>query len=220
MDKAYGYIYKITSPTNRIYIGKTSNLVNRKRFYENLYCKAQPKLYRSLTKYGWKSHSFEIIDTSNNPTHLNELEIKYIKLYDCFNSGLNCTMGGEGITGFKMSKESKIKMSNKAKGRPSPTKGKIMTDEQKLKISVSKKGKKIKSNKWTENKREIYSKHLNTIHENNKKHILKFDLENNFIKEYSSVQEAALELNTRYNNISRVLAGKRKTLYGYKWKYK
>jgi hypothetical protein len=38
---------------------------------------------------------------------LNELEIKYIKQYDSFNNGYNLTLGGDSISGYKFSEESK-----------------------------------------------------------------------------------------------------------------
>lgn len=80
-------IYKITSPTNKIYIGQTVNIVKRKSRYKTLKCFKQRKLYSSLVKYGWKSHIFETIhelpeDVSQEV--LNEYEIFYWQQYiDC-----------------------------------------------------------------------------------------------------------------------------------------
>ena len=61
MKKIIG-IYKITSPTNRIYIGSSNDIYNRWCSYKNLKCKSQTKLYNSLLKYGAENHIFEIIE--------------------------------------------------------------------------------------------------------------------------------------------------------------
>ena len=46
-----GVIYKITSPSNKIYIGQTSNFKNRMSCYKAAKNKTQVKLYNSLIKY-------------------------------------------------------------------------------------------------------------------------------------------------------------------------
>ena len=55
------YIYKITSPTNKIYIGQTWNLKKRVYQYSKIKCKTQPKLYASLKKYGWENHILKVV---------------------------------------------------------------------------------------------------------------------------------------------------------------
>lgn len=54
-------IYKITSPTNKIYIGQSINIKGRWGSYRNLDCKSQDKLYKSLKKHGPENHKFEIV---------------------------------------------------------------------------------------------------------------------------------------------------------------
>tara|TARA_R110000868_G_scaffold111290_1_gene300723 strand:+ start:5218 stop:5709 length:492 start_codon:yes stop_codon:yes gene_type:complete len=56
-----GYVYMITSPSNRIYIGSTKNTEKRWAFYYSLNCKLQIKLYNSLLKYGPENHIFEVV---------------------------------------------------------------------------------------------------------------------------------------------------------------
>lgn len=52
------------------------------------------------------------------------------------------------------------------------------------------------------------------------KPVLQFDLENNFIKEYSSGGEAAKEINGTASAINRCCNGLAKTHKGFKWKFK
>jgi group I intron endonuclease len=55
------WIYKITSPTGKVYIGSTINYRNRFSKYKALSCTAQTKLYSSFCKHGFGTHSFEIL---------------------------------------------------------------------------------------------------------------------------------------------------------------
>ena len=86
-------IYKITSPSNKVYIGQSKNINSRIKTYEKLRCKGQTKLYNSLKKYGFKNHKIEIIEQCSIDK-LNDLEIHYISLYDSCNTGLNISPGG------------------------------------------------------------------------------------------------------------------------------
>ena len=94
-------------------------------------------------------------------------------------------------------KESKRKISEGLKGHISPNKGKKMSKESCEKKSKSMMGVMNKS-------------------------ILQYDLQDNFIKEWSSISEAYLSLNKKITNgcINLACKGKIKTAFGYKWKYK
>jgi hypothetical protein len=61
---------------------------------------------------------------------------------------------------------------------------------------------------------------IKNLTENNKKHILQYDLDGNFIKEWSSIKEAGLSLNKRGAAIGECCQEKRKTAYKYIWKFK
>jgi len=148
-------IYKITSPTGKIYIGQSVNIFKRWNSYNSLHCVKQIKLYSSLKKHGVKNHKFEVICQCSKE-ELNNLEIYYIDLYQCFNSefGLNLKSGGDSKNisdetraklskamtgnknglGKKHSDEYKRKMSEQRKGIK-------FTDEHKAKLSAAKKGK-------------------------------------------------------------------------------
>ena len=55
-------IYKITSPSNRIYIGQTVDFIKRKSHYRNLKRNHQIRLFNSIKKYGWDKHKLELIE--------------------------------------------------------------------------------------------------------------------------------------------------------------
>lgn len=54
-------IYEIISPTNKVYVGQSTNLEKRIRYYKLTDCRFQVKLYNSLRKHGWIAHKFGIL---------------------------------------------------------------------------------------------------------------------------------------------------------------
>lgn len=54
-------IYKITSPSGKIYIGQSVDIENRFKTYLRYSCKSQPKLLASLKSYGSENHIYEIL---------------------------------------------------------------------------------------------------------------------------------------------------------------
>ena len=54
----------------------------------------------------------------------------------------------------------------------------------------------------------------------NRKPIIQYDLDGNFIREWDYIKKAGIELGLHHQNISRVLKGKRKTVGGFVFKYK
>lgn len=143
-------IYKITSPTGRIYIGQSIDIEKRRRMYVNNHCKKQQKLHASLCKYGFSEHNFEVIEECEWDL-LNEREEYWIEFYGTFNSdfGLNLSSGG---LNKRVSEETKRKISNSKKGtlRPDLTirnttvKRPPMSEEQKSKHRDSNLGRKHK----------------------------------------------------------------------------
>jgi len=138
-------IYKITSPTNSIYIGQSINIISRWNEYKRYCCKGQSRLYNSLLKHGHEKHKFEILCQCDR-NELDNLEIFYVNLYQSFNSdfGMNLKEGG-GSRG-KVSDETKLRLSISHKGkkwsdelRIKRTGGKH-TKEHKEKISKALKG--------------------------------------------------------------------------------
>lgn len=106
-------IYKITSLSNKVYIGQSTNIEKRFKQYNKLLNKRQIKLYNSFQKYGINNHKFEIIQECN-VDQLNELEIFWGHHYNVLGEdGLNLRLGkGRG----SCSDETKQKISQSLKG--------------------------------------------------------------------------------------------------------
>jgi group I intron endonuclease len=132
-------IYKITSPSNKVYIGQSINVESRFKSYKNLSnCSNQIKLINSLKKYGPENHSFEILEECRFEL-LNERERYWQEYYNsCGDSGLNLILTGTSQKKSLHSEESKNKIKEARK------KQKIKhSEETKIKIGKSNKGKKL-----------------------------------------------------------------------------
>lgn len=122
-------IYKITSPSEKIYIGQSIDIERRFKHYKRMACKQQVKIYNSMLKYGVDAHIFEILELCDTE-ELNNRERYYQELYDSVNNGLNLFyVKSEHFNGAH-SEESKKKISDSKKG-------KTFTDEHKYKIGLS-----------------------------------------------------------------------------------
>lgn len=138
-------IYKITSPSGKIYVGQSTNLRKRKNVYKHLRCVDQRLLYNSLLKYGWDSHIFEVIHLCS-PEELNKWEKYYGDFFKCRDPklGLNlreygnhgkhseetCKKIGAIHKGKKLSEAHKAAVSKAQKGR-------IVSEETKQKLKAS-----------------------------------------------------------------------------------
>lgn len=150
------YCYIDKKDNQIVYVGKDSNIDknkrHRKHFSPSKY-DAQPInriLQNNPDRYTYQV-LWEIDDCTDN--HLNQMEIYYIKKYG---PQFNFTEGGDGMSGFKHSEESRKKISESLKGKKSYE----MTEEIKKKISESLKGK--KPYEMTEETKKKMSKSRNT----------------------------------------------------------
>lgn len=148
LTNVIGYIYKITSPNGKIYIGQTINLKERKRAYKGNSFKKQTHLWNNCQKYNWNpSETIEIIDEclcGEGKDSLNEREIYWIDYFDSFRNGLNCTEGGKGQLSKIWTEEQKINASEgKKNGKVSSRVYEKLSDETKQKIREKLKGGKL-----------------------------------------------------------------------------
>jgi group I intron endonuclease len=88
-------IYKITNKVdNMSYIGQSINIEERWKRHKSMAGKSELPLYRAFAKYGINNFSFEVLQECQQE-QLNDLETYWIKCYDTYYNGYNCTMGGE-----------------------------------------------------------------------------------------------------------------------------
>lgn len=116
-------IYLLISPSYKCYVGKSVNLANRfKQHRLNDRNTEGPALHKALNKYGWDNFLKVILETFEDDVedkYISKREVHWIKYHETFGSqGYNCTKGGEGMSGYKHTKETLRKISLALKGRP------------------------------------------------------------------------------------------------------
>ncbi len=119
-------IYKITSPSGKVYIGQTRNYHKRVKGYTDGGCsKCQPAIYRSIKKYGASAHKNELVYELPNDVSqdiLNTYEVFYI---DQLKEGgvklLNIRGGGGQIGKWSSESIEKMRIGNSGKKQSKET---------------------------------------------------------------------------------------------------
>lgn len=232
-----GIVYKVTSPSNKIYIGITiTNLKERQRTHlRDVNKGSKLPFHNAIRKYGIENLVWEVIDNENDFQKLKKLEINYIKEYDTYNKGYNQTLGGEGSFGFKHTKEqkennSKIRkqfLSNK-ENRDKISKSVIKTNKENPQLG--KKHSKLMKGRFKLDKNRIavsdgMKKYLSTK-ENRLKHALdrgakpfKVKKDGVDVGEWIIQSECAEKLGLLKSHLNKCLKGLRNSHKGYTFEY-
>ena len=187
-----GFIYKITSPSGRIYVGQTYEIGQRISNYKALRHRSKKSIIIwSIKKYGWAAHSFEVIEEVEDSL-MNEREIFWIAELKTFYPqnphGMNLTFGGGGVRQPWKHDLERVAKAKLRCGDKSPMYGKSLSAEAKDKISKSV----SKYNK--ENGVAPLPICYQILKGKQSIAVLCYDLKGDFIAEYSSITDAAKSL--------------------------
>lgn len=195
-----GVIYKITSPSGRLYVGKSINLKKRVKDYKYQCEKRKSIVHDSIRGYGWENHKLEIIEECENDK-LSEREIFWIKELNTHHynnpKGMNMTIGGEmGGGSWIHDTERRKKQSERFSGTGGTFYGHHHTEENK----------KLYSELATKRNKEQGRKVPTWGAEKGRLKIIKsvvcYDNKGCFLKEYESATLASKQLNTSRSNIN------------------
>lgn len=207
----------------------------------------QYKFARAILKYGWNNFEHEILFTGLTVEEAKEKEKELIQKYDSFHNGYNSTLGGDGSTGLKHSEKTKEILRRQHLGLKASEESK-----KKMSLSQIEFRKNLTLAERKEffglpgNKNGMYGKHRfgkenpfygkkhsqqtkNKISKansgrisNQRKSVLQYDLNGNFVKEWPSITSASLFLGKANGNghICQCCKGQRKYAFGFIWKYK
>jgi len=198
------YIYAHFKLTNNelFYIGKGIGNRAENKKDRNIYWK------RIVNKYDYYIKKIKI-NLSEAEAHAEEIfYIKHFRMIGC--KLCNMTDGGEGVSGYKHNEETKKILSEKGLGRKA-------TKETKLKMAE-----RMKNNKFSLGiKASLETKLKMSKNKTNKKKVIQYDLQGNFIKEWESVSDAAKSLNIKTPGIFNCCSPRREQSYkGFIWKFK
>lgn len=210
-----GLVYKVSSPSNKIYYGYTSASLETRKFYHyrQLRQGKNTRFLAALKKYD-DLMLWEIVEEIEAPSKeilhkiLTEKERFWITKEKTFlkEFGYNMTKGGDGRIGSTHSEKTRKVLSKKLMGRTTERRG-VSFKEEMIEKYGEKEGLKRHEN-WIQKMRESHCKS-----------ILQFDENNNLIKEWSSMKEAN-DAGFIGTNINACIKGRRKTASGFKWRYK
>lgn len=209
------YIYVITNDiNNKQYVGKTQYDDIQIRWKDHLNDFKKPfkenrPLYRAMNKYGISHFSIKPLEYVKPTDNLEEREQYWIKELNTYHNGYNATKGGDGKASLDYEKLIEAYQELKS----------LTEVSKKYHCDIGHLSKILKSYNITiETSQEI----------NLKKHgtpIEQYDKNNNYIKTFPSAWEALFEVSPKtksgggVSHITDVCKGKRKTAYGYIWRY-
>lgn len=231
------YIHK-NKINNKKYIGITST--NVKRRWKNGYGYSERlPIGKAIRKYGWDNFEHEIIMENLHKEDAKKLEIDLIAKFNTQDRkyGYNLTAGGEGITGWKHSDETRKKISEKASlriGDKNSNYGNYWDEDKRrqsgekhrrenLSIETLRKMSEAAADRSGDKNPFFGKKHTDItkqkIAEYRNRSIKMFDKHGVFIKQYPSIKQASIDTKINKVAISNCCRGVTKTSGGYIWKY-
>lgn len=193
---------------------------------------------RALRKYGWDNFEHVIIATDLSEVDAKAMEIDLIGKWDTQNpdKGYNITAGGDGVTGWHPTAETKMKISKAQRGRygeRNSNYGHKWTEEQKAAASARRKNPSRETRERISNAAKKRVGELNSFfgkHHSNEtrqkiaecrnRPVDMIDKEGNHLRSFPSIKSAAEETGINKAAISNCCRGKTKTSGGFIWKYK
>ena len=148
-------VYMHTTPSNKVYIGITSQ-DPLKRWGNGSNYKRQQYFYSAIKKYGWDNIKHEILFDNLTESEAKQKEVELIAKCKSMNSdfGYNLTRGGDGVKGYVPTEETRKKISEavvkrysdpsvrevqsiRTRGENNYWYGKTFTEEHKEKLRLS-----------------------------------------------------------------------------------
>lgn len=202
-----GYIYKFENIFNgKVYIGKTKNIENRIYQHKHTTSTKSTKFGKAIKKYGIDNFKISIVveiksvNIDNLDIILNCLERAFIKRYDSFKTGYNCTLGGDGTINFHHSEETKEKLRNR-----------VVSEVTRRKLGDIHRGK--------PSRRRLTKKWKDSVIKAKSIPVFQYSKDGVLINKWKSITEAAKYYNLPKSCISRVCKNERKSCGGFIWKY-
>ena len=225
-----GYIYIITSPSGKSYIGQTIRPIQERLKSHRKKRNRCLAIFNAIQKYGWNNLEKDWYECPDEDLNFDE-DLLIREMETMYPGGYNLKEGGAN---GKPSEESKRKMREAHVGQ-------TLSDETKWKISEAHIGQK-KSTKTRKNMSKAQSGAKNPMYgtiaseetrqkmsksrlgdkNHNSKKVYQYNIDNSYIRSFETSGEAACLLGkTDGSNIRKCVRGNKgyKIVYGFKWSY-
>lgn len=217
-------IYKIENLINhKIYIGQSIEIEQRLQKHKTL--NDNLAVHQAIQKYGKENFSYEIIEVCSKKL-LNEREKYWIKYYDCClldgkDKGYNMDRGGSNGSGLAKGKpiERYTLEGVYLDTYPSANQAAITLNINVSNIVSCANDKRQQAGpfqwKWADSKKEIFP-----MKGKEYDHILQYDLQGHFIKEFNSLDDVINEFHCDKSSICIACKKNNLSSQGFQWKYK
>lgn len=125
-------VYKLTFPDGQCYVGKTTQKLKNRLQEHCSRALNKCKSYNTNKYFAIRENKSFTVDILYEGEDINNKEKEYIKYYESFTKGHNCTIGGD--SNFYYSDNIKIKISENSKGK---SLGKSRKKRQIFQLSLS-----------------------------------------------------------------------------------
>lgn len=186
-------VYVHISPSNKRYVGITSQKNLNGRWRNGKGYKNNPHFVNAINKYGWENFEHKVLANELPEDVAKQMEKDYIKKYNSINPdfGYNISQGGDGTCGVSHY------------GETNPFYGKHHTEEMK----------RVASNRMKEAWKS------GEIGASITRPIFQFSMTGDFLNSYNSIYEAERITGVPHSVISRVCKGKLNYTHNYTWAY-
>ncbi len=241
--KYVGYIYKISNTINdKLYIGQTINTIE-KRFNEHLsaartYHSPTMIILKAINKYGENNFHISMVEMISCDSkddlrkQLNNKEIYYISYYNSLNpNGYNLTKGGDSASLNSMSKIDQYDFNgnliNTFNSLQDAKEIFAASAKASTNIGAACKGESMTAYGYVwRYHNEPFDKYPIRENDYNRIKIDQYSIDGKYIKTFNSASDAGKSLNKitksgkgQSSHIINCCIGKRKTAYGYTWRY-
>src|SRR5690349_10904759 len=108
MNEIKHIVYKVRSPSNKVYIGMTCKDLSVRKFQHLKLAKSGSPcaIHKAILKYGDRL-SWTILATVKSRQEAIKLEKLYIFKFNSLENGYNLTIGGDGVVGRRLTSAEK-----------------------------------------------------------------------------------------------------------------
>lgn len=212
-------VYKYTNLINgKIYIGQTIGTLKYRAGYNGYKYRKCPYFYNAIQKYGWDNFMVEILQDNLTHAQANELEIEYIKKFNSQNPEIGYNISDGGNTNSVLRK----KLYQYSLDGEYIKEWESLSEARRFyNSSIDPLLRNSLGYQWSYEKVDKMPPIKNQNNLGVEKKIYKYDLDGNFICEYSSMSEASRCCGSPngFKHISQCCNNKRRSALGFRWSF-